>query len=165
MRGIAINTMNQKLIQAYQQAPWRTQTQRIAFFLLGLITVALIAGLYLYVSAQTTDAGVKVQKLETTRENILRSNADLKIRLAKITTIEEMKTRAQKLGFEPVNPDKVTYMVIPGYSGRQIPNLSTTSEIRTLRRPIIKPSYTQSLWEWALQEMASLNKNNGGGKK
>lgn len=156
--------MNQRLVQAYQQAPWRMQVQRIAYFMLGLIVVALIAGVYLNVTAQSAAAGVAVQELETERETILRNNADLKFRLARLTTINEMKKRAQDLGFEPINTDEVIYMVIPEYLGRQVPLMTNAPSARALPRPVIKPSYTQSLWEWILTEMTDLNRKKSGGQ-
>jgi len=53
--------MAQNLIQAYRQAPWRTQLQWIGFFLLGLVIIVTVAGLYLSITAQSTTAGVEIK--------------------------------------------------------------------------------------------------------
>jgi len=154
--------MNQRLIQAYQQTPWRRQLQRIAYFMLALVLVALVAGLYLSVTAQTAAAGIEIQNMEDMREQLLRSNADLKSQLAQLTTVENMTSRAQEMGFEPVNQDEVIYMVISEYMGRPAASFApASSTTQLLPRAIIRPSYTQSLWEWLLDEMSDLNSKNG----
>ncbi len=154
-----------KIPQAHLQAPWRIQVQRVAFIMLGLIVVMLVAGLYLNISAQTAAIGVEIQNLEATREATIRANADLKGRLGSLTTIENMQKRAAELGFEPVDPNAATYMVIPEYSGRQVAVLAPSGRSEsTLRRPVIKPSYTQSLWEWVVSEMGNLNQASGGAR-
>lgn len=150
--------MKGKLTQAYKQAPWRKQVQRIAFFMMAVITIALIAGIYLNISAQTAEAGVAIQKLQVTRSALQRANADLAHKLAENTTLEKMKKRAEELGFEPINSDSVEYVIIPAYNGRQASISKPINEQADfLPHPIIKPMYTQSLWEWLLHEMATLN--------
>jgi hypothetical protein len=45
------------IIHAYRQAPWRVQRQYVGAFLLMVIVVALISGLYLDVTARSALAG------------------------------------------------------------------------------------------------------------
>ena len=47
-----VRRMKKKQIQAYKQTPWRVQLQWIGLFLLGLILVAAITGIYLSINAQ-----------------------------------------------------------------------------------------------------------------
>jgi len=60
--------MKNRLLQAYKQAPWRVQLQWIGLFLLGLVLVAGITGLYLNISAQAATAGRKIQSLSRSTE-------------------------------------------------------------------------------------------------
>ena len=55
--------MKNRLLQAYKQAPWRIQIQWIGLFLLGLVLVASIIGLYLSISAQAAASGRSIQFL------------------------------------------------------------------------------------------------------
>jgi hypothetical protein len=48
--------MTQNVTQAYQQTPWRLQLQRFGLFLLGLVIIGLVAGLYLYITAETVSS-------------------------------------------------------------------------------------------------------------
>ena len=58
----------QRLTQAYRQTPWRTQLQWIGLFLLALILLATVAGIYLSVSAGAAAVGREIQQLEYERE-------------------------------------------------------------------------------------------------
>jgi len=66
-----------QIIHAYKQAPWRVQRQYIGAFLLLVIGVAMVAALYLDVTARATLAGRHIQILRTEITNAQRANADL----------------------------------------------------------------------------------------
>jgi len=85
------NPMAKNLIQAYRQAPWRTQIQWIGLFLLGLVGIVLMTGLWLSITAQATAAGVEIQNLEYEREDIQRKIADLKTQYAYLTSAAVME--------------------------------------------------------------------------
>ncbi len=154
--------MTQSMTQAYQQAPWRIQLQRIGLFMLVLVMVALVAGLYLYISAKTVEAGVQIQDLEWEREKTLRRISNMKSNLAFITSAAQMEGRAAALGFEPIGEDSMIYMVIPGYPGRQTAIMAPPPAPVKINPPVIKPSYKQSLWEWLFQGIITVTENTRG---
>jgi len=51
-----------QIIHAHRQAPWRVQRQWVAAFLLFVIGAAMIAALYLDVTARTALAGREIQE-------------------------------------------------------------------------------------------------------
>ena len=73
--------MAQKIIQAYQQAPWRIQVQRLRTFLVLILVFTLVTGMYLYISAQAAMAGLNIQEGEYRRDVLMREIATLKIQL------------------------------------------------------------------------------------
>ena len=138
--------MNHLFTQAYQQAPWRLQIQRIGGFLAALVAVVIVAGVYLFISAQTATAGLEIQALERERESLNRTIADRRAKLAELTSAGVMSQRAADLGF--VRPDMSTaiYMVIPGYQGRQ-PVMIAPPTVKIIQpMPMRRPS-TVSLTE------------------
>ncbi len=143
--------MAPKLVQAYRQAPWRVQLQRLGYFALAIIMVLLVAALYLNISAQAATAGLDFQGLEFQRQSIQRQIADLDATLAQVTSEESMLARAEALGFKPIASNQAVYVVVPGYIGRQGAALAPVPDSNMLAEPIIKPSYTQSLWEFLNQ--------------
>lgn len=134
--------------QAYQQAPWRLQLQRIGGFMVLLVAVVLIAGVYLFISAQTATAGLEIQSLERQREALDRTIADRRAVLAEISSANSMYTRAIEMGFVRADMSTALYMQIPGYLGRQSAMIAPPPSSNSLPAPIIKQAYRQSLWEW-----------------
>ncbi len=141
------------LVQKYRQAPWRFQRQWLGLFLLGVVMVAMVASIYLNVSARTTQAGRKVQTIEEEISHDQRSNADLETQLADLTSAKAMEERAQAAGFLPVNPDNIAYVFVPGFitpAGIDLSssyNISAASDLPT--------EYTQSLFDWFVARIQS----------
>ncbi|MDY6847222.1 MAG: hypothetical protein SVP52_08815 [Chloroflexota bacterium] len=140
--------MKNRILQAYRQAPWRIQIQWIGLFLLGLVLIAAVTGLYLNISAQAATAGRKIQSLERDIDDINNEIADLTTELAKAESIENMEARAKDLGFKLIDPNRAVYLEIPGYNPNADlvlapPRINIISE-----SPIVKSSYKISLWEW-----------------
>ncbi len=150
--------MKNNLIQAYRQAPWRTQLQVIAYFLLVLVAVALVVGLYLSISGQTATIGAATYALQRTRDTIQRENADLGAQIADLTSNEKMEPRANGLGLVPAEPAAVQYIEVEGYAGRQPALYAQRPQPAPTPQPLLKPQYTQSLWEWFFQGVSLLNK-------
>ena len=93
-----------QIIHAYRQAPWRVQRQWIGAFLLVVIGVAMIAALYLDVTARAAVAGREIQEMRIQITTIQRENADLETQLADLTATAVMEKRATALGYRPVQP-------------------------------------------------------------
>jgi cell division protein FtsL len=149
-----------KFIQAFQQAPWRLQLQKIGLVMVSLISFALIAGIYLNISANTYVSGVNVQKMETLRETLQRENSDLEAQNAKLLSATRMKAYSNEIGFVEPDPNAFIYIVIQNYSGRQmkVPIPKLNPENKSL---MIKPEYKQSLWEYLFQGVLLLGQNPG----
>lgn len=142
----------QRLTQAYRQTPWRTQFQWIGLFLLGLMLLAGIAGIYLSVSASAAAVGREIQQLEYDREMTAREIADKRTLLAQLTSANQMSRRAKELGYENIQSGAIQYMVIPGFIPRQPASLVTGTAYSAYQPSLIEPRYTQSLLEWITEQ-------------
>ena len=154
--------MAHKLIQAYQQAPWRTQVQRLRTYLLLIVVFALVTGMYLYISAQAAMAGLSTQQGEWVREGLIREIASKKMELGALTSFENMEKRATALGYKPVPADKGMYVVVSGYSGRPQVNLAPPPGLDNLPQSTLKQEYTESIWELLFKTVNGLQLNRGG---
>lgn len=148
--------MAKNLIQAYQQAPWRVQIQRIGLALLLLVTSAVVAGLYLNISARNAEIGVTIKAKEADRDAIHYQIESLNAKLAEMNAARKMEERALKLGFRRYTPEEVTYIEVAGYYGRQTVQLAPAEYGLNATPPLIKPVYTQSLGEWLLAKAVHL---------
>jgi hypothetical protein len=143
--------------QAFKQAPWRSQAQMVGLFLLAMVIVLLVAGVYLTISGQAASAGLQAYNLNAERRTLERTIADRKSQLALITSATLMEERALDMGFDPADPDNVVYIVIPGYAGRQTAILAPPPGVIEEEGPVVKSTYRQSLWDWLFQGINRLS--------
>jgi hypothetical protein len=136
-----------QIIHAYKQAPWRIQRQWIGAFLLTLIGAAMIAALYLDVTARAAVAGREIQELRFEIATIQRANADLETQLGNLTSTVEMQRRALELGYRPVKPGELDYVPVSGFVVPE-PAILLAADDEVLRVQTLPFEYTQSLLEW-----------------
>ena len=143
-----------QIIHAYKQAPWRVQRQYVGAFLLAVIGLAMIAALYLDVTARAAGAGREIQELRFEIATVQRTNADLETRLADITSTTEMERRALELGYRPVKPGELDYVAVPGFAVPE-PEILLAAQDVISRSQTLPEEYTQSLLEWADERVKS----------
>jgi cell division protein FtsB len=125
------------------------QRQWLGGFLLAVLGIAMVASLYLDVTAQAAISGREIQNLASDIVTVQQSNADLQTVLAELQANSAMEERAQRLGYQSMDPTEVQYVVVPGYEPPQ-PRILTVPVLKP-SAPSIPPEYTESLIEW-LQE-------------
>lgn len=145
--------MKNRILQAYKQAPWRIQIQWIGLFLLGLVLIASITGVYLSISAQAAASGRRIQSLERQISNINDEISELTANLASAKSVENMKSRAETLGFVPLNPHEAVYLEISGYDPHADLVLAPPRVNIITESPTVLSAYRTSLWEWLVQNI------------
>jgi len=135
------------LVHAYRISPWRIQRQWIGNFLVAVVALAMLAALYLDVSAQAGIAGREIQDLTTAIVTGQNLTSDLQTQLAAMTSAGTMEDRALALGFTPIEPRGVEFLTIPGYSAPP-PAILLASPQPEFSAPTIPPEYSQSLLDW-----------------
>ena len=141
-------------IHAYKIAPWRIQRQWIGSALLAVVTLAMIAALYLIVTSRAAIAGREIQDLTYSIAVSQQVSGDMQTQLASLTSASAMESRALEVGFRPMQPDEVEYLVVPGYSEPEAFVLSTTQYMQ-LSALTIAPEYNQSLLDWMDEKISS----------
>jgi cell division protein FtsL len=138
----------QNITQAYAQAPWRKQLQWIGLFMLALILIAMVAGIYLSVSAQASTAGREIQIMYAEMEEIRRNIEDMESQIAFLTSNAEMESRAEELGFTTVSSEEIFYILVPGYSKPDQVEIAGSPSAHLPVIPTVAEEYTQSLVDW-----------------
>jgi cell division protein FtsL len=136
-----------QIIHAYRQAPWRVQRQWVGIFLLVVIGAAMVAAIYLDVTARTAMAGREIQELRFDIETVQRENADLETQLADLTSTAVMQQRAEQLGYRPVQPGELDYVAVPGFVTPE-PEILLTAQDTSPQIKTEPAEYTESLLEW-----------------
>ncbi len=142
-----------QLTQAYSQAPWRKQLQILGLFLLILVLAALVAGIYLNVTARAATYGREILMMQADIEKLNLVNADLKTRLALVTSANEMEKRALDLGFQQLDRYEVTYLVVPGYIPRQQAVIAPPPKPTVIVAASLPADYTESLFDWLRERL------------
>ena len=138
----------ERLSQAYSQAPWRKQMQILGLFLLVVVFIALIASIYLNVSARSTAVGRETQKKQVEMIRDQRRIAHLKGQLGQLYATSEMERRARALGFEEIDPEDTLYIVVDGYGSRQPASLAPGYQPQLVGAPVLPARYTESFFVW-----------------
>jgi len=156
-----------QIVQKVRQAPWRVQRQWIGLFLLALVLMAMVAGIYLNVTVRAALAGREIQMLlnpsltnpePEKRPNSIatnqRINTELQMKLADLTSVESMRQRAEAMGFQLASPDDITYVAVPGYVAQSGVDLSTPGVTQPVV-PILLPEYTESWLDYFMNRKVS----------
>ena len=137
------------LVQATAQAPWRVQRQWVGAFLLGLLAVAMVAALYLDVTARAAITGREIQDLHAEITSTQQLNADLQTQLASLLSTSNMEQRALVLGFRPAEAGEIHYLIVPGFYRPPAVSLAATQTQPAAAG--LPAEYTQSLLDWIAQ--------------
>jgi hypothetical protein len=140
-------------IHAYKVAPWRIQRQWIGNALLAVIALAMVATLYLDVTAKAAIAGREIQDLNAAIQANQQVSADLQTELASLTSSSMMQVRALELGFRPMIPEEAEYVIVPGYFEPQ-PGILADAQLPQMSVQSIPSEYNQSLLDWLDEKIA-----------
>ena len=145
--------MKNRILQAYRQAPWRIQLQWIGLFLLALVLIAAIAGVYLNISAQAATAGRNIQFIENDIDQIENEISEFTAELAQTKSSVNLKQKAEALGFHRMKADQAVYLEIPGFNPEKNLVLAPPRRNLIVESPVLRPSYRDSLWDLFLDQI------------
>ena len=136
-----------QIVHAHKQAPWRVKRQWIGAFLLAVIGLAMVAALYLDVTARSAVTGREIQELRLQITAVQQTNADLETRLADMTSTTAMEDRAKALGYRPVKPGELDYIAVTGFYVPE-PEILLLADDIPIYDQTTPSEYTESLVEW-----------------
>jgi MFS superfamily sulfate permease-like transporter len=160
---------------AYSKAPWRKQMYMIGVILLILVSVSIVAGIYLNVTARAAAVGRQIQEMQVRVygyhyltgdagenyvpiEELEQRIANLTSQLAYITSYSNMQERVKELNLTPIASDHINYIEIPGYVERQTPSLAPPPVPVVVNASIINPQFKESLFEWITEQVRKTTK-------
>lgn len=158
------------LTHAYSQAPWRKQTYMIGVILLFLVCAAIIAGIYLNVTARAAAVGRQIQEMQVRVygyhyltgdsgenyvpiEELEQKIANLDSQLAYLTSYSVMQKRVDNLDLIPIDAYSVVYMEVPGYVDRQTTSLAPPPQPVVVNASGIDPAFKESLFDWVVDQV------------
>lgn len=136
------------VLQTYKQSSPRMQFQILGLFLLGLILVAIVAGLYLNITARAATYGRRVQVMQSQIQTNERLSADLESSLARQTSADIIAARAKELGFIASDRGAFEYVKVPGYNGREPATMAPPPGPVQASEARLPEEFTESLIDW-----------------
>jgi hypothetical protein len=116
-------------------------------FFVGSCCFSHGSGFVLNVTSRTAIAGREIQDLMVAISESQQVSSDLHTQLASLTSSTAFELRAREMGFRPMKPSEVEYLIVPGYVATNVVDLSSSAapQINALTIP---PEYNQSLLDW-----------------
>jgi hypothetical protein len=158
-----------RLTHAYSQAPWRKQMYLIGVILLILVCAAIVAGIYLNVTARAAAVGRQIQEMQVRVygyhyltgesgdtyvpiEELEQKIANLNSQLAYVTSYSVMQKRVKDLDLTPIAEDHTEYLEVPGYVDRQATSLAPPPVPVVVNASVIDPQFKESLFDWVTEQ-------------
>jgi hypothetical protein len=142
-----------RLVASARESGLRFQRQWVVSFVAVVGMLALLAALYLNVTASASIAGRQIQNLEVDIVTNEQVNADLETQIATLMSDSVLEQRAQMMGFAPVDRTKLEYIVIPGYFPSQpVSMISSAAPVEILAS---SPGFNETLIDWISKQLAA----------
>jgi cell division protein FtsL len=84
--------------------------------------------------------------------------ATLETQLAALTSLDRVREEAVKAGMAPRDPEKMMYLAVPGYNGRNLANLAPPPRLERVTAPVLPDVYKQSLIDWLKLQIVSTSR-------
>jgi uncharacterized protein involved in exopolysaccharide biosynthesis len=140
-----------RLVSVARESGLRFQRQWVISFVAVVAMLALLAALYLNVTASASIAGRQIQYLEVDIVTNEQVNADLETQIATLMSNTVLEQRAEAMGFEPVDRTKLEYMVVPGYfPPRAVSMVSSAAPAEILANA---PEFKETLIDWISKQI------------
>lgn len=156
----------QKILQAYRNTPWRRQTQMLSRLVAAGVVIAFVLMVYTWMSSQAGAYGLNVQKYQRTALAVEQNIEHKRAQLADITSNEALAERAAKMGYIPVDPNRIRYLEVESYytdPPLQLAPPPNAVHQRVEEDPGLPPEFTTSLIEWIQQVINNLGSQTPGG--
>lgn len=141
------------LQHALRRTGWRPQRQAIAVGTLGVFIALILGALYLSQVAQEASRNRELGDLIARRDELQRTNEELRVEIAELQSLSRLQAEALRLGFVPVPANEIAYMVVEGYNA----NRSQTVAPLVPQEDEL-PLYSDSFGDWFGRQIDSLRR-------
>ena len=139
------------LEHAFQQARWQPQRQVVALAALGFFIALILGALYLSQVASEATTNRRLADLWEVRDELERTNEQLRAEIASLESVPALQARAIELGFAIARQDQIEYLPVDGYNPIRLDTVA----------PLIAedentPIYDETFTDWVQQQWNEL---------
>lgn len=132
---------------------WRPQRQAVALAALGLFIALIIGALYLSQVAGEATTGRVLSDLIAQRDELQRTNEQLRAEIASLKSVPRLLARAKELGFVEAASNNIEYLVVPGYDPNRQPVI-----VPTPAQPQEAAVYDETFGGWLQEQWDNLRR-------
>ena len=143
--------MSQSWIQhALRRGGWQPQRQATALAVMGVIISLIVGALYLSQVAADATKNRALETLIQQRNELERTNEQIRAEIASLRTVPHLLARAQELGFVPATGGQIEYLVVDGYNPNRPVEIAPAKPAENL------PTYDETFGGWLQQQLDNL---------
>lgn len=132
---------------ALRRGPWETRRQAVALATLILFVSVIVGALYVTQAASVSTTGRQVEELVAVRNNLEKTNEQIRAEIAELQSVPRLLSRAQELGFVPAPAERIEYLVVDGYNPHRE---QTLAPVGPEEEPV--PFYDETFTGWLQQQ-------------
>jgi hypothetical protein len=132
---------------ALRRTGWQPQRQMIALATLGFFISLILGALYLSQVVSDATTHRHLTALIEERDELERSNEQLRVDIARFKSVPRLQERAISLGFTVAESGQIEYLVVPGYIPQRV---DTVAPIVTEEQD--RPLYDETFTGWLQQQ-------------
>ena len=125
--------------------------------ILVLVLIAMVASIYLNISAQAAAVGRDIQSMQYRIDVLDEEIEDLQSEVASLLSAEQMSERVEDANLVPLEGDQLVFITIPGYVERQPVVMAPYSNRAVVGARQLPPEYTESLFDWLIRQTQRLS--------
>jgi hypothetical protein len=136
---------------ALRRTGWQPQRQVIAVGTLGVFIALILGALYLSQVSAEASRGRDMRRLINERDELERSNEEMRVNIAELKSLPRLQARARDLGFVGATTADQEWLVVDGYTPYREETVIEQQEIEE-----IQPEYSETFGGWLSQIADSL---------
>ncbi len=140
-----------------RQRRWQPQRQLVALGALGFFIALILGALYLSQVASEVTLNRRLSTLLNTRDELERTNEQLKAETAGLKAVPRLQAQAEALGFVLARQDQIEYLPVRNYVPPQPDTVAPIAVIGTGESQV----YDETFTGWLEQQWDSLSKSIG----
>lgn len=144
---------NLTLTHATERRRWQPQRQVVALTMLSIVLALIFGGLYLSQVVNEATTNRRLEALLNQRDDLERENELLRVEVARLKSVPNLFARAQEKGFEPVDANRIEYLVVPNYQPSQV---DTVAPITVITNNTDDTPYDETFADWVSAQWNNL---------
>lgn len=132
---------------ALKRTGWQPERQVVTLATLGLVIALIFGALYLSQVANEATTNRRLSELVAERDELERTNEQLRAEIANLEAVPRLLARAQELGFAPASSQNIEYLYVERYNPARI---NTVAPIAS--QPETTAEYDETFTGWLRQQ-------------